>query len=72
MNERIHLRFQDYSPEVATFMLSCARDFMADKPNGAAGPGHGTGFRHGVRWCFAYWTRARAVVVVEHKQKEAP
>jgi hypothetical protein len=71
MNERINLRFNDFTPEVATFMLNCARLFAVDKVRGAAGPRHGIAYSsHGGHVCFAYWTKARAVVVVEQQPKE--
>lgn len=72
MNERINLRFHDFSPEVAAFMLACARSFAVSKMDGRPGPGHGTGFRSpGGRVCHAYWTKARAIVVVEQAPVEA-
>jgi hypothetical protein len=65
MNERINLRFIDYDPLRAEAMLGIARRFAVEK----------AGARHGVSgctvyafkgWsCRAYWTQARAVVVVE-------
>jgi len=72
MNERINLRFHDFSPKVATFMLACARDFAVSKMDGRAGPDHGTTYRsHGGLVVSAHWTKSRAITVVEQAPRES-
>lgn len=69
---RITLRMKKHDPTKAAFMLSCAQWFATEKAGGPPGPGHGTAYSsHGGHVCYAYWTKARAVVVVEQTNVES-
>lgn len=68
---RITLRLLKQDPAMASFMLSCAQSFAASKAGGPGGPQHGCAFaaRDG-SVCYAYWTKARSVVVIEQAKME--
>jgi hypothetical protein len=65
VGEVIHLRFTDYTPDKAAFMLKCARSFAVSKLEGKTGARAGTVYRRGELCFLAYWTGTRAVVVKE-------
>ena len=62
----VTLRFKGTDTSASEFMLTCARLFVKDKPEGKAGPRHGTAYESkGYQVCYVYWTKARSVVVIE-------
>ena len=65
MNERINLRLIEYDPLRANAMLRIARQFAVEKAGGRPGVGGCTVYAFDGWSCHAYWTEARAVVVVE-------
>lgn len=73
MNEVMTLRFVDFDPHLAAWMVECGRSFATMKAGGPTGQRRGVAFARPSReWvCFAYWTQKRAVVVVE-QPKEVP
>jgi hypothetical protein len=65
VNEVLTLRFVDYEPALAEWMLGCGRTFASSKPDGRPGERHGALFHWGSHHCIAFWTKARTVVVRE-------
>lgn len=72
--EVIHLRFHEYTPEKAASMLAAARDFAVTKIDGRPGLRHGSWYGPiggPVRY-IAYWTKTRAVTVMELRRSDTP
>lgn len=69
MNERITLRFREYDPELAHWLLDVARSFAVTFINRQSGVRCAVGYSRNGWKAHAYWTRARAVVVVDSTEE---
>jgi hypothetical protein len=73
-DEVITMRFEEFEPELAAWMLTCARSFAVAKVDGRPGERGGVVYTRPYRaWgCVAYWTKARAVVVRQLPKRVSP